>query len=647
MTSKLNCIKKGAKYIIGAAVLATSLSSAVFGLSKESWFGDGGYYQICNEKDLREFAELVNSGKETGAKGKLMNDIDLDCKNFGEWIPIGTDNSPFQGELISNDDDNNKKITGLYINEEYNDYQGLFGYIEEKGKLENIVIEGSIHGKDNIGGIAGYNKGTINNCYATIKIKENDNVGGNVGYNNGTIMKICCNKGGRIEGKYNVGGNVGYNKGIISGYCSNGAEFGGMMYVGGNVGWNEGAISGCCSNIGAVIGGPYKGCYIGGNVGWNKGEIESCENSGKIIANRGSEVGGNVGENEGTIKNCRNSGKVTGNNEIRRIVGLNKEEGEDNGAITGESHFGGNVGKNNGKIVTCENFGHVITENGEYVGGNIGYIGKDGSVNKCINKGFSRGIEIECQGKEYVGGNVGCNQGTIKEECSNSVYVYGIDNHVGGNVGQNEGTIKLCENNGKVITENGKYVGGNIGYIGEDGSVEKCINKGFFQETEVECQGKEYVGGNVGFNEGTIIKGEFDNSACVYGIEEYVGGNIGYNLGTISVSCINQGKIIGNEKVGGNIGYHFNNKSEIQCENKGNIEGKYFVGGNIGANYGAEKIQCKNEGEVEGTIEGTVERQYFVGGNIGHNIGKIDDIANKGSVNGVSANIAKKIGVQY
>ena len=436
MTNKLNCIKKGAKYIIGAAVLATSLSSAAFGLDKDN----NNYYQICNEKDLREFAELVNSGKECDAKGKLMNDIDLDCKNFGEWIPIGTDNSPFQGELISNDDNNNKKITGLYINKEDNDFQGLFGCVDTEGKVENIMVENAVmYGKDYIGGIAGYNKGTIIKCYADNSIGGNNNVGGIIGLNEGTMIGAWCNKNGAVAGEENVGGIVGNNKGTIKGTCINeglvkgffqvggivGDNSGTMLEeswysnsgevigrderrwdskelrlnskrVGGNIGYNSGKIAGYCVNTGKV-----KGEYVvGGNIGFNIGEIEECENREEV---KGIwKVGGNVGANgdifeflrvvevKGTIKKCKNSGNVIGN-----------------------TYIGGNVGESVGIINNCENSGKIIGI--YYVGGNVGICG--GTIENCNNEG-------EVRGKEDIGGNIGNElQNIQKNNLNNKVKV--------------------------------------------------------------------------------------------------------------------------------------------------------------------------------------------------------------------------------
>ena len=96
----------------------------------------------------------------------LKNDIDLQCDEMNQWIPIGNCNED-SGNLAYDTDDknafsgtfngNNHKITGIYIDTEEN-FTGLFGYNE--GIIENLIVADS-YIKSNtsyIGGISGYNK---------------------------------------------------------------------------------------------------------------------------------------------------------------------------------------------------------------------------------------------------------------------------------------------------------------------------------------------------------------------------------------------------------------------------------------------------------------------------------------------------------
>ena len=452
MTNKVNYIRKSAKYIIGAAILATGLSSVAFGLEKDN----DGYYLIRNKAELKEFADKVNNGECT-ANAKLMENIvfnggsvldkegNLKGGDLEEFTPIGT-NIRFEGEFIGD----NKTITGVYINKENNDNQGLFGVIGEGGKVGNIELENSyIRGQKFVGGIAGYNKGTIENCIISgySAIVGDDYVGGNVGWNEGTIAGKCENSGVVIGKEDGVGGNVGWNEGMIE-RCNNVGNVKGGYYVGGNVGKSitENAKIGNCINLGIIEGKN----LVGGNVGCNDGTITGeCENSGEVEGREN--IGGNVGWNEGTMEGaCDNTGVVTGK----------------------EYNVGGNVGWNKGTISNyCINCAERI-EGSRSVGGNIG--SNSGSIIcdnldeydvllVCINDENKIG---EVKGNSAVGGNVGWNSGTIEAKkggvCINEEKVTGKEYDVGGNVGRNDGTITgECGNKGEVTGQD--RVGENIG----------------------------------------------------------------------------------------------------------------------------------------------------------------------------------------
>ena len=96
----------------------------------------------------------------------------------------------------------------LNINESDGDYQGLFGYVDEGGVVENVTVTGAVTGKSHVGGVAGQNIGTVQNCVNKAAITGNDNhVGGVVGYNR-NIMSGCHNTG-EVKGLHKVGGVVG------------------------------------------------------------------------------------------------------------------------------------------------------------------------------------------------------------------------------------------------------------------------------------------------------------------------------------------------------------------------------------------------------------------------------------------------------
>jgi len=92
-------------------------------------------------------------------------------------------------------------VIGLYIG-------GIAGL--NYGTIENCYITGTVTGSSHVGGIVGYNEGAVQNCYATCSVTGiKDIVGGIVGSNLGTVTK--CYATGYVGGSNNIGGIVGQN----------------------------------------------------------------------------------------------------------------------------------------------------------------------------------------------------------------------------------------------------------------------------------------------------------------------------------------------------------------------------------------------------------------------------------------------------
>ena len=64
-----------------------------------------------------------------------------------------------------------------------------------------------------VGGLVGYNTGSISNSYNAAAVNGNGYVGGLVGVNSGSIVQSYSS--GPVTGVYAVGGLVGYNSGIV------------------------------------------------------------------------------------------------------------------------------------------------------------------------------------------------------------------------------------------------------------------------------------------------------------------------------------------------------------------------------------------------------------------------------------------------
>jgi hypothetical protein len=139
----------------------------------------------------------------------LTHNLDL-SSDFGltNWTPIGQNSSnAFSGKLNGN----GKTVSGLKISNS-SDYVGLFGYVSSGAEIKKIHITGDVSGKDYVGLIAGYNKGTISSSYVKGKVSGNQYVGSLAGYNEGTIID-CYAIVPAVVGSGYVGGLAGFNKG--------------------------------------------------------------------------------------------------------------------------------------------------------------------------------------------------------------------------------------------------------------------------------------------------------------------------------------------------------------------------------------------------------------------------------------------------
>lgn len=219
---------------------------------------------------------------------ELANDIDAsDTVNWNGgrgFSPIGD----FYNSFTGNFDGKGHKITGLYINRPNMDYVGLFGSIDVCSEVKNIGLENiKILGDWYVGGLVGWNCGTVSGCYST----------------------------GSVSGRYDVGGLVGWNEGTVSNCYSTGSVSGIVYYVGGLAGENWGTVTGCYST-GSVSGVG----DVGGLVGYNWfGTVSGCYSTGSVSG--GNRVGGLVGKNYGTVSNSFAMGAVTGSNYVGGLIG--------------------------------------------------------------------------------------------------------------------------------------------------------------------------------------------------------------------------------------------------------------------------------------------------------------------------------------
>ena len=240
-------------------------------------------YTVYNADGLMNVAELVNGGK-TDINITLDKNIDLTGK---DWTPIGTD---YDNSYTGTFDGGGHTITGLTVTTN-DEYAGLFGYLGNFGKfgtVKNVVMDGiqitCNHRLGYAGGVAGYSRGTIENCSVS----------------------------GSVSGTVSVGGVVGAQRdGSITG-CSSSATVKGTLNVGGVAGQTIfGATLTACYATGNVIIeiAPTQNISGGGLVGFNDGiSLLSCYATGNVTSTGSStgyvHIGGFLGDNYITVTAC-------------------------------------------------------------------------------------------------------------------------------------------------------------------------------------------------------------------------------------------------------------------------------------------------------------------------------------------------------
>ncbi len=235
----------------------------------------GDVYQIGTAAELAWFANEAN--KTPTISGKLTKNINLNGKTWTEFCKYdySNNNSGFAGTL----DGGGYIISGLVGKSGLIDCIAPSGIVKNLSVFGTIETASATSGSANIGGIANTSKGTIENCMFSGKITNNYSSGSTAGIvgraKNGNTIKNCvsdadiaCKGVGYIQ-TLNLGGIAGYTYGTVEN-----CYFTGTIYanpdksneaIGGIVGaLNNGAVlrncyttakvTGPAAGIGAVIG---------------------------------------------------------------------------------------------------------------------------------------------------------------------------------------------------------------------------------------------------------------------------------------------------------------------------------------------------------------------------------------------------------
>lgn len=237
---------------------------------------DGKTYEVYNANGLLAWNEAARN--DLSINCTLTADIDLTGK---EWTPIGSNINYVYTGYTGTFDGQGHTISGLTINQARKAV-GFLGCIDKGGTVKNVNLKDvNISGKEEVGGIAGSNLGTITGCSV---------------------------EGGSITANVNTGGIVGRSLSYVNeshSYiigCSSSASVQGESGVGGVSGGTESAIITACYSVGNVV--ATRTSYAanaGGIVGNStRSTITACYHASGTITGQGN-IGGAIGQNTGGV----------------------------------------------------------------------------------------------------------------------------------------------------------------------------------------------------------------------------------------------------------------------------------------------------------------------------------------------------------
>jgi|GEM_PF-986210 len=604
----------------------------------------------------------------------FIQTADIDASDSKNWdsnngfSPVGNNTIKFSGTY------NGKGhiISGLNINRSATNNIGMFGYTGNGAEIDSIgLIKIDIAGKENVGGLAGNNKGSISNSYCSGSVSGSSCIGGLTGYNWNSIKSSYST--GNTNGSVQTGGLTGYNNGNIS---------------------NSYSTSKVAGNLG-----------VGGLTGYNKNSISNSYSSGKVTGT--SKIGGLSGINDGTINNSywnRNtSGQSTSaggsglsSSEIKIKASLNGFDFSSTWGIKEDTTYAVLQGINNApftfadSIVVKQSVDLDTLLNNDYDYETL----QDSLVYKVISATahyssisghtftFTTSASVgQADTINYQAGELLANGDTLWGNTARSLIYPSIDLNGGGtestpyiiatlddlknlsetpciwnktflqkadidasdtkNWNSGKGFSPIGNDsvkftgiyNGKGHTISDLYINrparDNIGLFGYTGSKSNIDSLGL---ENVNITGNSNVGGLAGNNWDSVSNSY--STGTITGNDDYTGGLLGYNWGSIN-NCYSTVTVTGSSSVGGLIGYNWGNINNSYST--GTITGNDdYTGGLLGYNWG-EISNCYGIGSVSGNAD-------YIGGLVGHNGNAVKNSYSAGHIDGTGSYVGGLVG---
>ena len=264
-------------------------------------------FHISTADDLLQLADACRLDSWSQNRVVVL-DADIDLTGV-EFSGIPTFGGTLEGQ--------NHTISGLSITGS-GSVLGLFRYIQQGAVVRQLHVSGTVSPagtRATVGGIAGQNAGTIENCSFDGTVTGTTQIGGLAGINTVTGVITGCSISGSVYGNHFIGGAVGQNDGVLSS-CTNDAG------INTTVSQNEVSLSDLTMEDLLRTERAADITDIGGLAGSSAGVIRACINRGTVgYQHSGYNVGGIAGSQTGYIEGCINYGEIHARKEGGGIVG--------------------------------------------------------------------------------------------------------------------------------------------------------------------------------------------------------------------------------------------------------------------------------------------------------------------------------------
>lgn len=298
---------------LAALLLALLLLVPLVPVTPASADSADGAVHIANAEDFASFARSCTL--DSWSRGRtFILDADLTLED-ADYLPVPTFGGTFCG--------NGHTIRTFSITESLSP-AGLFGVLQEGGSITGLNAEGSVTPAGdsmNVGGIAGENRGLIENCSFSGTVSGKRSVGGITGENAVSGIVRSCSASGAVLGENMTGGVAGCSLGSLLS-CRNDA------YI--NVESTDPSIdlddldlsfSLDVSKL-SQLNTANIATDTGGIAGYSSGIIGECVNAAAVgYQHIGYNIGGVAGRSCGQVYACRNEGAVCGRKDVGGIVG--------------------------------------------------------------------------------------------------------------------------------------------------------------------------------------------------------------------------------------------------------------------------------------------------------------------------------------